>query len=91
MAAPDYSPGTGVIVTGGASGIGLACAYALAEAGRPVALWDVAGEAARSVFGRLGAAEEVARAVRFLLGDDASFITGTHLTVDGGVTAIGGQ
>ncbi|WP_067710743.1 SDR family NAD(P)-dependent oxidoreductase [Nocardia yamanashiensis] len=256
MAAADYSPGTGVIVTGGASGIGLACAYALAEAGRPVALWDVAGaaartaaaavrekygttamavavdvtdiaaveaavdatrtalgsigglvhaagvvraeplgyldagkwdavldvnlraqalitqailtdlqsnpgsavvgissieafigqafipaycaskagllgltramaqqlggsgirvnavcpgyidtpmmrtnipeeviaqEAARSVFGRLGAAEEVARAVRFLLGDDASFITGTHLTVDGGVTAIGGQ
>lgn len=48
-------------------------------------------EASRSVFKRLGAAEEVARAVRFLLSDEASFITGTHLTVDGGVTASGGQ
>ncbi len=32
---------TGVVVTGGASGIGLATARALAEAGRPVALWDI--------------------------------------------------
>lgn len=30
-----------VIVTGAASGIGLACAELLAEAGRPVALWDL--------------------------------------------------
>jgi NAD(P)-dependent dehydrogenase (short-subunit alcohol dehydrogenase family) len=36
------SPATGVIVTGGASGIGAACARALAETGRPVALWDLA-------------------------------------------------
>ncbi|MFC4605781.1 SDR family NAD(P)-dependent oxidoreductase [Rhodococcus kronopolitis] len=35
------SPTTAVIVTGGASGIGLASARALAEAGRPVALWDI--------------------------------------------------
>ncbi len=33
---------TGVVVTGGASGIGRACAVALAEAGRPVAVWDLA-------------------------------------------------
>ena len=35
------SPGTGVIVTGGASGIGLACAEALLAVGRPVSLWDL--------------------------------------------------
>jgi NAD(P)-dependent dehydrogenase (short-subunit alcohol dehydrogenase family) len=35
------SPGTGVLVTGGASGIGRATALALAEVGRPVAVWDV--------------------------------------------------
>jgi NAD(P)-dependent dehydrogenase (short-subunit alcohol dehydrogenase family) len=40
------SPATAVIVTGGASGIGLACAQALAQAGRPVALWDINGGAA---------------------------------------------
>lgn len=34
---------TGVIVTGGASGIGLASANALARTGRPVALWDIDG------------------------------------------------
>jgi NAD(P)-dependent dehydrogenase (short-subunit alcohol dehydrogenase family) len=34
---------TGVIVTGGASGIGRASAHALAKAGRPVALWDIDG------------------------------------------------
>ena len=34
---------TGVIVTGGASGIGRASAHALAASGRPVALWDLDG------------------------------------------------
>jgi NAD(P)-dependent dehydrogenase (short-subunit alcohol dehydrogenase family) len=32
--------------------------------------------------------DEIARPIRFLLSDEASFITGTHLTVDGGLTAI---
>lgn len=35
------SPGTAVVITGGASGIGLASAQALAAVGRPVALWDI--------------------------------------------------
>lgn len=35
------NPGTAVIVTGGASGIGHASARALAAVGRPVALWDI--------------------------------------------------
>ncbi|MEK4029846.1 SDR family NAD(P)-dependent oxidoreductase [Pseudobacillus sp. FSL P4-0506] len=37
--------------------------------------------------GRLGKAEEVAKAVLFLASEDASFITGTTLLVDGGYTA----
>lgn len=37
-----FTPDTGVVVTGGASGIGAASARALAEVGRPVAIWDLA-------------------------------------------------
>ena len=37
--------------------------------------------------GRLGRAEEVANAFVFLVSDEASFITGSHLMVDGGFTA----
>ena len=34
--------------------------------------------------GRLGRAEEIARGVLFLVADDAGFITGSTLTVNGG-------
>ena len=53
-----HSPATGVIVTGGASGLGLASARALAAVGRPVALWDIneagATEAAEGIRRRYG-------------------------------------
>jgi len=42
------SPSTGVVVTGGGSGIGLATARALAAVGRPVAIWDLHGPRARA-------------------------------------------
>ena len=45
-----------------------------------------AGE--RVPLGRVGRAEDMAAAVLFLLSDKASFITGTELIVDGGVTAL---
>lgn len=37
--------------------------------------------------GRIGEPEEIAAAILFLLSDDASFITGTVMSVDGGQTA----
>ena len=46
MGGLELGPVTGVVVTGAASGIGRACALALAEVGRPVACWDLDGAAA---------------------------------------------
>jgi 3-oxoacyl-[acyl-carrier protein] reductase len=37
--------------------------------------------------GRIGDPEEIARVVRFLASDEASYVTGASLLVDGGLTA----
>lgn len=41
----------------------------------------------RTALGRIGDPSEIAAAVSFLIGDDARFITGAVLTVDGGASA----
>ncbi len=49
---------------------------------------DVSDAAIIAAQGRMGEPEDVARAALFLASDDASFITGTHLFVDNGFTAV---
>jgi NAD(P)-dependent dehydrogenase (short-subunit alcohol dehydrogenase family) len=43
---------------------------------------------ARTPLQRVSTPDEIARPIRFLLSEEASFITGTHLTIDGGLTSV---
>jgi NAD(P)-dependent dehydrogenase (short-subunit alcohol dehydrogenase family) len=68
------SPTTGVIVTGGGSGIGRACCVALAEAGRPVAAWDLNAEGVKETANECSSRFGVAtHAVEIDVRDSASF------------------
>lgn len=54
------APGTAVVITGGASGIGLSTAQALAAVGRPVALWDINADGAKAAAAAIAAQYGVA-------------------------------
>lgn len=58
----------------------------LAPAGQAQQLLD--GEASKVPMGRVGRPEELAAAVLFLASDQSSFITGTELFVDGGLSDL---
>ena len=49
---------------------------------------DLPDFTARIPLGRHGTPWEVGKAIAFLLSDDASFITGHELVVDGGMTTL---
>ena len=49
---------------------------------------DVSDAAIKAAQGRFGQPEDIARAALFLVSDDAAFITGTQLFVDGGFSAV---
>jgi meso-butanediol dehydrogenase/(S,S)-butanediol dehydrogenase/diacetyl reductase len=49
------------------------------------------GFADRLPMGRMGTADEIAAAIAFLASDEASYVTGSNLVVDGGLTAATGQ
>lgn len=70
----SYAPLTGVIITGGGSGIGAATMHALAEAGRPVAAWDLNGDNAERVASEVAQKYGVAaRGIALDVTDTASY------------------
>ena len=46
-----------------------------------------AAEESRIPLGRLAKAEEIANAILYLASDESSYVTGSELVVDGGLTA----
>ena len=55
------------------------------EQSRGTPIWD--GMTALTPMGRLGLPEDIAAGVAYLAGDDAAFVTGTELYIDGGFMA----
>jgi len=58
----------------------------LVKDGLPKEAYDAL--AAKHPLGRLGQPEEIATVVRFLLSQDASFVTGAYYLIDGGYTTV---
>lgn len=84
------APETGVVITGGASGIGLACAEALAAVGRPVALWDLSGDVARDAAALIAKEHDVAAVGVAVDVTDTSAINGAIPLTREALGSIGG-
>ena len=68
-----------------------ACTITEATAGAADVPAGVDAAVNRVALGRLGQPDDIAPAVLFLASDDARYVTGTFLAVDGGTTASTGQ
>jgi NAD(P)-dependent dehydrogenase (short-subunit alcohol dehydrogenase family) len=84
------SPTTGVVVTGGASGIGRACARALAAVGRPVAIWDRDADGACEVAGEIASDHGVATMAASVDVTDASRVAAALGETRDALGALGG-
>lgn len=97
MSSTTSSPTSAVIITGGASGIGLACARKLAAVGRAVALWDInaakANDAAADIHKEFNvAAIGIAVDVRDVAAMDTAITASRHAlgAIGGLIHAAGG-
>lgn len=84
------SPATGVVVTGGASGLGFASAEALAAVGRPVALWDLSEDKAAAQARALADAYGVVTAGFGVDVRDVDAITASAARTRAALPSIGG-
>jgi NAD(P)-dependent dehydrogenase (short-subunit alcohol dehydrogenase family) len=83
-------PATGVVLTGGASGLGRASAEALAAVGRPVAIWDLDPDRCRQVAEEIGGRYGVTTFGRAVDVRDPSAIQAAALETRQALPAIGG-
>ncbi len=90
MAALTLTPTTPVVVTGGASGIGRACADALAAVGRPVAIWDRNGDGAHAAATELAVTHGVTTAAAALDVTDPTALDAAVAEARHALGAIGG-
>jgi NAD(P)-dependent dehydrogenase (short-subunit alcohol dehydrogenase family) len=75
-------PKTPVIVTGGASGVGRGACQALAEHGRPIAVWDIQEELAHEVADECRKLYGVATHVQLVdLADERALVAGVAATI----------
>lgn len=84
------APGTGVVITGGASGIGLATAHAMAAVGRPVALWDINADGAKAAAAAIAGQYGVAATGLAVDLRDPQAVTPAALATRAAIGSVGG-